>query len=53
MATLVNGSPRKAPFVIMLGQRWWVDWETGKCARWVPKVEDGEKEAAGPPPYEP
>ncbi|KFY35103.1 hypothetical protein V495_08061, partial [Pseudogymnoascus sp. VKM F-4514 (FW-929)] len=53
MATLVNGSPRKAPFVIMLGQRWWVDWETGKCARWVPKVEGGEKEAAGPPPYEP
>ncbi|KFZ04605.1 hypothetical protein V502_10025, partial [Pseudogymnoascus sp. VKM F-4520 (FW-2644)] len=54
MATLLNGSPRKGPFVIMQGERWCVDWETGKCARWVPKEEggEGEGEAGGLPAYE-
>lgn len=47
MATLLNGSPRKGPFVIMQGERWCVDWETGKCARWVPKEEGGETEGEG------
>jgi hypothetical protein len=51
MATLLNGSPRKGPFVIMQGERWVVDWETGKCARWVPKWEGGEGEDAGLPGY--
>ncbi|ELR05951.1 hypothetical protein VC83_08204 [Pseudogymnoascus destructans] len=49
MATLLNGSPRKGPFVIMQGERWVVDWETGKCARWVPK---GEGREWGLPRYE-
>ncbi|OBT61767.1 hypothetical protein VE03_09097 [Pseudogymnoascus sp. 23342-1-I1] len=51
MATLLNGSPRKGPFVIMGGERWVVDWETGRCERWVSKEEDGEGEAAGLPAY--
>ncbi|KFY80641.1 hypothetical protein V499_00532 [Pseudogymnoascus sp. VKM F-103] len=54
MATLLNGSPRKGPFVIMQGERWVVDWETGKCARWVPKeegVEEGLPGEAGLPGY--
>ncbi|OBT74535.1 hypothetical protein VF21_07531 [Pseudogymnoascus sp. 05NY08] len=51
MATLLNGSPRKGPFVIMQGERWVVDWETGKCARWVPKEVGGEGEVGGLPGY--
>lgn len=52
MATLLNGSPRKGPFVIMQGERWVVDWETGRCERWVSKGEDAEEEATGLPGYE-
>lgn len=39
MATLTSRSPHKSRFVIMMGNRWVIDWATGKMTKWVPPTD--------------
>ena len=41
MAILTSRSPRKSNLLIMKGQRWVVDWATGRLKKWSPQSEEG------------